>query len=100
MFGSPQRAIRPRLTLRIFLYGVVDIFGLTCLAISAMWLANGQHVLTTSFPNNTAEAVAGIAGGLAVMLWAVAKILREMIKQGPELEQQFAARQKNPPSDR
>ncbi|MCK6413260.1 MAG: hypothetical protein L6Q55_12655 [Azonexus sp.] len=83
MFGSSPRPPRPRLTLRIFLYGIADIFGLSCVAISAIWLANGQHVLTTGFPNSKAEALAGIAGGLAVMIWSVARILREMMAQAP-----------------
>lgn len=81
MFANSPRPPRPRLTLRIFLYGVADIFGLTCIAISAIWLIKGQHVLTTGFPNSVAEAVAGLLGGAAVMLWSVAHILREMMKQ-------------------
>jgi len=99
MFGS-IRPPRPRLTGRIFVFALADVFGLTCIALGGLWLATGQNVLITSFPKNVAEAVAAIAGGLAVMIWAVAHVLKEIAKQGPELQARYDAMLKERQSSR
>jgi hypothetical protein len=38
-----------------------------------------------------AEAVICTAGGAAVMLWSVARILREIAKQAPEMQARYDA---------
>lgn len=91
MFGQTVRPPRPRLTGRIFAYGLADILGLTSIALGGIWLATGQNAVFNHFPASTAEAVAAIAGGLVVMLWAVAHILREIAKQGPEMQAGYEA---------
>lgn len=102
MFNS-QRPPRPQLTGKIFLYGLVDVFGLTCVALGGTWFFQHQPVLLRNFPTSTAEAVACAAGGVAVMIWAVGHIFQEMGKQAPliqaemdkQLQAHLAARQKN-----
>lgn len=90
MFNT-TRPPRPRLTGRIFLYGMVDVFGLFCVAIGASWFAAGKGAILTGFPASTAEAVACTIGGVAVMLWSVSRILREIAKQAPEMQAKYDA---------
>lgn len=85
------RPPRPRLTGRIFLYGMVDVFGLFCVAIGASWFAAGKGAVLAGFPASTAEAVASTLGGLVVMLWAVSRILREIASQAPEMQAKYEA---------
>ena len=85
------RPPRPLLTGRIFAYALVDVFGLFCVAIGASWFAAGKGAILANFPTSTVEAVACTAGGVAVMIWAVARILREIAKQGPEMLARYDA---------
>lgn len=89
MLQSPIRPPRPRLTGPIFLYGMVDVFGLSCVGIGASWFAAGKGAILANFPTSTVEAVACTAGGVAVMLWSVARILREIAKQAPEMQARY-----------
>ena len=88
---NTTRPPRPRLTGRIFLYGMVDVFGLFCVAIGASWFAAGKGAILANFPGSTAEAVACTLGGVVVMLWAVSRILREIAKQAPEMQAKYEA---------
>ena len=88
---SRIRPPRPRLTGRIFAYAMVDVFGLTCVGIGASWFAAGKGAILANFPTSTAEAVACTAGGAAVMVWAVARILREIALQAPEMQDKYDA---------
>lgn len=85
------RPPRPRLTGRIFAYALADVFGLFCVAIGASWFAAGKGAILANFPTSTVEAVACTAGGVAVMIWAVTRILREIAKQGPEMQARYDA---------
>lgn len=91
MLNNPLRPPRPRLTGPIFLYALVDVFGLSCVGIGASWFAAGKGAILSGFPASTAEAVACTAGGVVVMIWAVARILRELAKQAPEMQKNFDA---------
>ena len=86
-----NRPPRPRLTLRIFIFALADVFGLACLAIGASWFVAHRPLFLRGFPANLAEAVACTAGGLAVMVWAVLRILGEIARQGPELQARYGA---------
>ena len=88
---SPIRPPRPRLTWPIFFYAMADVFGLSCVALGASWFAAGKGAIFASFPTSTAEAVACTAGGVVVMIWAVARILREIAKQAPEMQAKYDA---------
>jgi hypothetical protein len=89
MLNNPLRPPRPRLTGPIFLYAMADVFGLSCVGIGASWFAAGKGAILTNFPASAAEAVACTAGGVVVMIWAVARILREIAKQAPEMQQRY-----------
>jgi hypothetical protein len=91
MLNPSNRPPRPTLTGPIFLYALVDMFGLACLGIGASWFAAGKGAILADFPTSTVEAIACTAGGIAVMLWAVARILRELAKQSPEMQARFEA---------
>lgn len=91
MFNPSNRPPRPTLTGPIFLYALADMFGLACVAIGASWFAAGKGAIMSNFPTSAVEAVACTAGGVAVMLWAVARILRELAKQSPEMQARFEA---------
>ena len=85
------RPPRPRLTGPIFAYGMVDVFGLACVAIGASWFAAGKGAILANFPTSTAEAVACTVGGVTVMIWSVSRILREIAKQAPEMQAKYDA---------
>ena len=89
MFNSSIRPPRPRLTGKIFLYALADVFGLSCVGIGASWFAAGKGAILSDFPTSTAEAVACTAGGVVVMIWAVSRILRELARQAPEMQARF-----------
>ena len=88
---STIRPPRPRLTGRIFAYALADVFGLTCVALGASWFAAGKGAIFSGFPASTVEAVACTAGGVAVMIWAVSRILRELARQAPEMQSRYDA---------
>ena len=89
MLNNPLRAPRPTLTGPIFGYALIDVFGLSCVGIGASWFAAGKGAILANFPTSTAEAVACTAGGAAVMVWAVSRILREIAKQAPEMQAKY-----------
>lgn len=91
MLNRSNRPPRPTLTGPIFLYALVDMFGLACVGIGASWFAGGKGAILNDFPTSTVEAVACSAGGVAVMLWAAGRILRELAKQSPQMQAKFDA---------
>lgn len=91
MFSSLHRPPRPRLTARILFFALIDVFGLCCVSMGIGWFAAGRGVLLANFPTSTAEAVASLAGGAAIMIWAVARIQREVAEQGTELQARYDA---------
>ena len=74
---------RPQLTLKILFFAGLDVAGMVVFATGALWLARGQELFVRGFPTSTAEALLLLVGGLLLMVWAVAKILRELIKPAP-----------------
>lgn len=72
---------RPRLTPRIALFGLIDVLGMTLLAIGAAFVAYAKPVLFSNFPTTSAEAWGCIILGIALMLWSVAQVLQEILKQ-------------------
>jgi len=75
------RPPRPRLTLKIMFYAIFDVVGMVLFASGALWFARGQSLFIADFPSTTVEGLAVIIGGLLLMLWAAAQILRELIKR-------------------
>ena len=91
MLNNAVRPPRPNLTGPIFLYALADVFGLACVAIGASWFVAGKGAILANFPTSAVEAVACTAGGVAVMLWAVARILRELARQAPQMQARYDA---------
>ena len=89
MINSEFRPPRPRLTLPIAGYALADVFGLTSLALGASWFVASKGAIIEGFPASMAEAVACTLGGAVVMFWAVARILREIAKQGPQMQAEY-----------
>ncbi len=75
---------RSRLTWKIFLYGLLDVIGTGLFASGALWLFRGLPLFFRGFPSTTAEALAALLGGLALMVFAVARILRELVSRPAE----------------
>ncbi len=72
---------RPRLTLPILLFAAVDIAGMVLFATGAMWFAHGTPLFIPDYPDNSFQAGVALVGGLLLMFWAAARILRELLKQ-------------------
>jgi hypothetical protein len=89
MLNSRLRPPRPRLTGRIMLYALADVFGLSCIAIGASWFVERRGAILANFPTSAVEAVACTVGGVVVMFWAIAHILRELAKQSPEMKAKY-----------
>jgi hypothetical protein len=86
MPNSSIRLPRPNLTGQILAFAMLDGFGLFCVGIGASWFVAGEGAILSDFPSSAVEAVACTAGGVAVMLWAVGRIRREIAKQKPEMQ--------------
>ena len=78
MPNTSHRPLRPRLSGPIFRYAMADLFGLACVGIGASWFAVGKGAILADFPGSAGEAAACTTGGVVVMLWAAARILREL----------------------
>lgn len=76
-----SRRRRPQFTLKILLYAICDVAGMILLSSGGLWLARGQALFVAGFPTSTAEAIALTVIGLALMLWAAGRILRELLRQ-------------------
>ncbi|MEI7430416.1 MAG: hypothetical protein WCL27_08155 [Betaproteobacteria bacterium] len=74
-----QNIQRPQLTLKVLFYAAFDVAGMVAFATGAMWLARKQALFIEGFPTSTSEAVIATIGGLLLMLWAAAQILRELM---------------------
>lgn len=53
-------------------------------ATGGFWLWKGQHLIVRTFPNSSIEAGVCLAGGLLLMIWSVAGILREIFARAAE----------------
>ena len=84
MLKRKKRPFKP--TPRTLLFALLDVAGMIVLAAGAAFLARGGPVFNPTFPSNSGEAVACVIVGLAVMLFAAAQIVKEMVKQLPAEE--------------
>ena len=75
---SPRR---PRLTLKILLYAIVDVVGMVVFASGALWLTQGTNLFVSDFPADKMQAIVATAGGVFLMFWAATQILRELIRR-------------------
>jgi hypothetical protein len=75
-----SKKMRPQLTPKIMLYALVDVLGMIILATGGAWFKTGTGLFIANFPTNTLEAIAAVVVGAAIMIWAAAQVLREMLK--------------------
>lgn len=78
---NPQRAPRPRLTVTIFKFALLDVVGMLLLALGVAYFAQGPGAFFKAFPSTGMEAAFVTAAGVALMIYAVARILREIMAQ-------------------
>ena len=72
---------RPRLTLKILFYAIVDVAGIAMFAAGALWLTQGSIPFVAGFPADRMQAIAATGGGILLMFWAATQILRQMIRR-------------------
>ena len=70
---------RARPNLKIILLALADAAGMVLFASGAFWLWKTQHLIFRAFPNSDIEAGLCLGGGLLLMVWSVAGILREIL---------------------
>ncbi len=61
-------------------YALFDVLGMLILATGGAWFKTGAPLFIRDFPTNTFEAIAAVVIGAAIMIWAAAQVLREMLK--------------------
>ncbi len=76
-----KKRVKPTLTLRIFLFGLVDVVGMVLMSLGAVFFFYGPGKVFQTFPATTGEAVVTLAVGVGIMIYAAGNILREMMKQ-------------------
>ena len=79
-----QKIQRPQLTLKILFFAVFDVLGMVSFATGAMWLVRQQALFVEGFPTTTLEAVAATLGGLLLMIWSAAQIMRELLTRASD----------------
>ncbi len=73
--------MRPKLTPMVLFYALFDVAGMVVFATGGAWFKTGKDLFIPNFPGNAFEAGLAIVAGVALMLWAAAQVLREMLKQ-------------------
>ncbi|MDR2187200.1 MAG: hypothetical protein LBE62_03985 [Azonexus sp.] len=58
---------------RVARYALAAVFGLFCVVVGGSWFVVGRGAIVGGFPNALAEAAACLAGGVAVMGWAIVR---------------------------
>ena len=76
-----KRTMRPKLTPMVLFYALFDVAGMVIFATGGAWFKTGKDLFVPNFPGNAFEAGLAIVVGIALMVWAAAQVLREMLKQ-------------------
>lgn len=71
--------MRPQLTPMVLFYAVFDGLGMLAFSGGALWLGKKQALFFAGFPASNFDALLLVVGGVALMLWASAQILRELL---------------------
>lgn len=75
------KKMRPQLTPMVMFYALFDVLGMIILATGGAWFKTGTSLFIENFPTNAFEAILAVIVGIALMVWAAAQVLREMLKQ-------------------
>jgi hypothetical protein len=70
--------LRPRVTLKVMCYALLDAIGMLVFGSGLMWLVRQETLFIPGFPIGTASALITVVAGIALMLWSAARILREL----------------------
>lgn len=77
-----RRNPRPyRLTWTIVAFALLDVVGMVGFAVGLAWLVKGQALLFRHFPDSQGEALVALVGGLALMVFAASRMLRDILNQ-------------------
>jgi len=76
-----KKPLRPQLTPMVLFYALFDVLGMVVFATGGAWFSTGKTLFIPNFPSSAFEAVLAILAGVALMIWAAAQILRELIKR-------------------
>ncbi len=89
-----QRLPRPKLTLKIVFYAIFDVLGMLLFANGAMWFANGTLLFFPKYAANTFDAAILVVAGIALMIWAAAQMLRELVANQAKMPTETQAPEK------
>lgn len=73
----------------VMFYALFNVAGMIIFATGATWFSKEKTLFIASFPTNNLEAIITIVAGLALMLWAAAQIVRELIKRPIDSEDEL-----------
>ena len=77
-----MKTMRLRLTPKVLAYIACDVLGIALFSSGALWLIRGVPLFFRGFPVTKAEAFIALGGGLVLMVYAIARLLREMLESG------------------
>jgi len=81
--NRPAAKFRPRLTVAMLAFAVVDVVGLLLFAVGFAYLARGPGIFFPAFPSGIGEAVVLTVVGLVLVFWAATRMVRQVVKQAP-----------------
>jgi hypothetical protein len=87
MMRNPQRGPRPQLTGAILKFALLDVVGMLLLALGIGYLVQGPGAFFDALPGSKMEAIVLTAAGVAIMAYAAAGILREIMRQQGRMEE-------------
>lgn len=73
-----MKTMRLRLTPKVLAYIACDVLGIALFSSGALWLIRGVPLFFRGFPATKVEAFIALSGGLVLMVYAIARLLREM----------------------
>jgi type III secretory pathway component EscV len=77
---------RPKLTVSILQWALLDVAGMVVLAIGGFYLMRDE-TLIPGFPSSTLEAIAVVVVGIGMIFAAAVKMLAEIMAQAPQAGQ-------------
>jgi hypothetical protein len=77
------RPPRPRLKPAVLLYLALDLVGMVLFASGVLWFAQGRTLFISGYPTSAFEAGVALVGGLLLMIWSAARILRVLFLSRP-----------------
>ena len=75
-----MKTMRLRLTPKVLAYIACDVLGIVLFSSGSLWLIRGLPLFFRDFPATKAEAFIALGGGLVLMVYAIARLLREMLE--------------------